>query len=77
VWPVPHFHYGAIKRLFRGVLMANNGFDKQSANQAIAEGIDGSIIFFIWGDSNNVRGFSLYRNRQFVRCRMESFAQPP
>jgi N-ethylmaleimide reductase len=35
--PVPPFHYGAIKRLFGGVLMLNNSFDKQSANKAIAE----------------------------------------
>jgi N-ethylmaleimide reductase len=43
--PVPPFDYGAIKRLFGGVLMANNGFDKQSANKAIAQGHADLVAF--------------------------------
>ncbi len=43
--PVPPFDYGAIKRLFGGVLMANNGFDKHSANKAIAEGRADLVAF--------------------------------
>jgi N-ethylmaleimide reductase len=43
--PVPPFDYREIKRLFGGVLMANNGFDKQSANQAIVEGRADLIAF--------------------------------
>jgi N-ethylmaleimide reductase len=43
--PVPPFDYGAIKRLFGGVLVANNGFDKHSANKAIAEGRADLVAF--------------------------------
>lgn len=34
---VAPFDYGALKHLFGGVIVANNGFDKASANAAIAE----------------------------------------
>ena len=34
---VPPFDYLAIKRLFGGLFMANNGFDKVRANEAIAQ----------------------------------------
>jgi N-ethylmaleimide reductase len=33
--PVPRFDYFAIKRLFGGLFMANNGFDRARANEAI------------------------------------------
>jgi hypothetical protein len=33
--PVPPFDYLAIKRLFGGIVIANNGFDKERANEAI------------------------------------------
>jgi N-ethylmaleimide reductase len=36
--PVPPFDYFAIKRLFDGLFMANNGFDRRRANEAIAQG---------------------------------------
>src|SRR5215510_11425414 len=36
--PVPPFDYVALKRLFGGLVIANNGFDKQRANAAIAGG---------------------------------------
>ena len=36
--PVPPFDYLAIKRLFGGLFMANNGFDRGRANEAIAQG---------------------------------------
>src|SRR6516225_1866322 len=36
--PVPPFDYFAIKRLFGGIFMANNGFDRGRANEAIAQG---------------------------------------
>jgi len=35
--PVPAFDYFAIKRLFGGIFMANNGFDKRRAKEAIAQ----------------------------------------
>jgi hypothetical protein len=38
--------------------------------------VDSSIVFFIWSDYSNTRGFSLYRNRQFVRRRVEEYAEP-
>jgi len=36
--PVPPFDYFAIKRLFGGLFIANNGFDRGRANEAIAQG---------------------------------------
>jgi N-ethylmaleimide reductase len=35
--PVPPFDYLAIKRLFGGIVIANNGFDKERANEAIGK----------------------------------------
>ena len=35
---VPTFDYKHLKKLFGGVVMANNGFDKDRANEAIADG---------------------------------------
>jgi N-ethylmaleimide reductase len=35
--PVPPFDYLAIKRLFGGIVIANNGFDKERANEAICK----------------------------------------
>jgi N-ethylmaleimide reductase len=43
--PVPTFDYLAIKRLFGGLVIANNGFDKQRANEAIAQGRADLIAF--------------------------------
>lgn len=43
--PVPPFDYQKLKRLFRGVVIANNGFDKVRASQAIAEGRADLIAF--------------------------------
>lgn len=43
--PVPAFDYGEIKRRFGGVVIANNGFDKEKANAAIAEGRADVIAF--------------------------------
>jgi N-ethylmaleimide reductase len=37
--PVPPFDYKKLKRLFGGVVISNNGFDKQRANEAIARAI--------------------------------------
>ena len=42
---VPPFDYLAIKRLFGGLFMANNGFDKVRANEAIAQGRADLIAF--------------------------------
>jgi N-ethylmaleimide reductase len=42
---VPPFDYLAIKRLFGGPLMANNGFDKVCANEAIAQGRADLVAF--------------------------------
>ena len=36
--PVPPFDYFAIKRLFGGLFIANNGFDRGRASEAIAQG---------------------------------------
>jgi N-ethylmaleimide reductase len=43
--PVPPFDYKKLKRLFGGVVISNNGFDKQRANEAIAEGRADLIAF--------------------------------
>ena len=43
--PVPPFDYKEIKRRFGGVVIANNGFDKARANQAIAEGRADLVAF--------------------------------
>jgi N-ethylmaleimide reductase len=43
--PVPPFDYAKLKRLFGGVVIANNGFDKERANQAIAEGRADLVAF--------------------------------
>ena len=32
--PVPPFDYGEIKRRFGGIVIANNGFDKERANES-------------------------------------------
>jgi len=43
--PVPPFDYMNLKRLFGGVVIANNGFDKERANEALAEGRADLIAF--------------------------------
>jgi N-ethylmaleimide reductase len=43
--PVPPFNYKTLKRLFGGLVIANNGFDKERANEAIAEGRADLIAF--------------------------------
>jgi N-ethylmaleimide reductase len=43
--PVPPFDYKEIKRRFGGLVIANNGFDKARANEAIAEGRADLIAF--------------------------------
>ena len=43
--PVPPFDYAKLKRLFGGIVIANNGFDKARANEAIAEGRADLIAF--------------------------------
>jgi N-ethylmaleimide reductase len=42
---VPPFDYLAIKRLFGGLFMANNGFDKVRANEAIVQGRADLVAF--------------------------------
>jgi N-ethylmaleimide reductase len=42
---VPPFDYKNLKRLFGGVVIANNAFDKPSANKAIADGRADLIAF--------------------------------
>lgn len=42
---VPPFDYLTIKRLFGGPLIANNGFDKKRANEAIEKGRADAIAF--------------------------------
>ena len=42
---VPPLDYLAIKRLFGGLFMANNGFDKVRANEAIAQGRADLVAF--------------------------------
>ena len=43
--PVPSFDYKNLKRLFGGLVIANNGFDKPRANKAIADGRADLIAF--------------------------------
>ena len=43
--PVPPFDYAKLKRLFGGIVIANNGFDKTRANEAIAQGRADLIAF--------------------------------
>ncbi|HKA47499.1 MAG TPA: alkene reductase [Methyloceanibacter sp.] len=43
--PVPPFDYGEIKRRFGGIIIANNGFDKASANAAIEQGHADLVAF--------------------------------
>jgi N-ethylmaleimide reductase len=43
--PVPAFDYKALKRLFGGLVIANNGFDKERANAAIADGEADLVAF--------------------------------
>jgi N-ethylmaleimide reductase len=43
--PVSTFNYAALKRLFGGVVIANNNFDRRRANAAIARG-DADMIAF-------------------------------
>lgn len=43
--PVPPFDYDAIRRAFGGLVITNNGFDKASANAAIAKGRADMIAF--------------------------------
>jgi N-ethylmaleimide reductase len=43
--PVPPFDYNKLKRLFGGIVIGNNGFDKPRANEAIADGRADLIAF--------------------------------
>ena len=43
--PAPPFDYKNLKRLFGGLVIANNGFDKPRANKAIADGRADLIAF--------------------------------
>ena len=43
--PVPPFDYAKLKTLFGGVVIANNGFDKVRANEALAKGRADLIAF--------------------------------
>jgi 2,4-dienoyl-CoA reductase-like NADH-dependent reductase (Old Yellow Enzyme family) len=43
--PVPPFDYKNLKRLFGGLVIANNGFNKPRANRAIADGRADLIAF--------------------------------
>ncbi len=43
--PVPSFDYAEIKRLFGGIVIANNGFDKERGNEAIEQGRADLIAF--------------------------------
>ena len=42
---VPPFDYKKLKRLFGGIVISNNGFDKVRANEAIAEGRADLVAF--------------------------------
>ena len=43
--PVPPFDYTKLKRLFGGLVIANNGFNKERANKTLAEGRADLIAF--------------------------------
>ena len=43
--PVPSFDYAKLKRLFGGIVIANNGFDKAHANEEISGGRADLVAF--------------------------------
>lgn len=71
--PVPPFDYGEIKRRFGGIVIANNGFDKERANEAIAEGRADLVAFGKPFISNPDLVTRLYVNAPLAPANRETF----
>jgi N-ethylmaleimide reductase len=71
--PVPHFDYKEIKRRFGGIVIANNGFDKGRANEAIEEGRADLVAFGKPFISNPDLVTRLYLNAPLAPANRETF----
>jgi N-ethylmaleimide reductase len=71
--PVPPFDYKEIKRRFGGIVIANNGFDKNGANQAIEEGRADLVAFGKPFISNPDLVTRLYLNAPLAPANRETF----
>ncbi|MEZ0282565.1 alkene reductase [Methyloceanibacter sp.] len=70
---VPPFDYKEIKRRFGGVFIANNGFDKERANEAIEEGRADLVAFGKPFISNPDLVTRLYLNAPLAPANRETF----
>ena len=71
--PVPPFDYKEIKRRFGGIVIANNGFDKTRANEAIEEGRADLVAFGKPFISNPDLVTRLYLNAPLAPANRETF----
>jgi N-ethylmaleimide reductase len=71
--PVPPFDYKEIKRRFGGIVIANNGFDKNRANAAIEEGRADLVAFGKPFISNPDLVTRLYLNAPLAPANRETF----
>ena len=71
--PVPPFDYKEIKRRFGGIVIANNGFDKEHANEAIEEGRADLVAFGKPFISNPDLVTRLYLNAPLAPANRETF----
>jgi len=70
---VPPFDYKEIKRRFGGIVIANNGFDKERANEAIEEGRADLVAFGKPFISNPDLVTRLYLNAPLAPANRETF----
>ncbi len=70
---VPPFDYKEIKRRFGGIFIANNGFDKERANEAIEEGRADLVAFGKPFISNPDLVTRLYLNAPLAPANRETF----
>jgi N-ethylmaleimide reductase len=71
--PVPPFDYKEIKRRFGGIVIANNGFDRERANEAIEEGRADLVAFGKPFISNPDLVTRLYLNAPLAPANRETF----
>ena len=71
--PVAPFDYNEIKRRFGGIVIANNGFDKARANEAIEEGRADLVAFGKPFISNPDLVTRLYLNAPLAPANRETF----
>ena len=71
--PVAPFDYNEIKRRFGGIVIANNGFDKARADQAIEEGRADLVAFGKPFISNPDLVTRLYLNAPLAPANRETF----